>query len=320
MKRLSLFALALLLAACGGRDFGSGLPTAQNVRLEVPASNSQPLSGVSQQELQGDHSSFYDLTRGVTVTVNAGVGFVLGLLKAITSHRPTSIDGDSAVWGPHTEDLSPNTWKLTVSEIAPGKYAYKLEGKPKTAPDSGYVIVLSGEHTPSVDANGDPVEHFGAGQFVIDWDNAQTLPEHGSDVGQAAVTYSRLDPTANVTIDVDFTQVKNEAGNLVDAAYSFLKMPGQGGEFQFSIDKDRVDTSTQLEHLSIKSRWNSSGAGRSDVMASGGDLASPATANECWDSSFASQYMATSWSSDPAHNYGSEATGCAFASAEYSNL
>jgi hypothetical protein len=321
MKRLSLLAVALLVAACGrGPDFGSGVPTAQNVRLEVPESSSQALTGVAKQQLQGDPSSFYHLTRGVTATVNLGVGLVLGLVKAITSHRPTSISGDTAVWGPHTEALSPNTWKLSVTEIAPGTYSYQLEGKPKTAPDSAYVIVLSGEHTPSVDANGAPMEHFGAGKFLLDWDAAQTLPEHGAEVGQAAVTYSRLEPGANVTIDVDFTQIRNEAGNLVDASYRFLKIPGQGGQFEFSTDKDQVNTSTALEHLAIKSRWLSTGAGRSDVMASGGDLSSPATANECWDSAFSSQYMATSWSTDPAYNYGTEATDCAFPSAEYSNL
>jgi hypothetical protein len=322
MKRLSIFTAALLVAASGcGRDFGSGVPTAENVRLEVPASAAQPLTASTSQALQGDHSSFYDLTRSVTAHMNGGVGLVLGLLKAITSFRPTSVHGDTAVWGPHTEDLSPNTWKLTVTEISPGTYSYTLEGKAKTASDSAYVTVLSGEHTPAVDAHGNPIEHYGSGHFLLDWDAAQTLPEHGSEVGQAAVTYSRMAaPAAEITINVDFTQIRNDAGNLVDASYRFLRRPGQGGEFQFSTDKDQVNTSTALEHLAIKSRWMSTGAGRSDVIASGGDLSSPATASECWDSAFTSQYMVTSWSSDPATNYGSEATGCAFPSAEYSNL
>jgi hypothetical protein len=321
MKRLSLLAVALLVAACGrGPDFGSGFPTAENVRLEAPESSAQPLSAATAQALQGDLSRFYVLTRGVTVTVNAGVGLVLGLVKTITGFRPTSIDGDTAVWGPHTGELDPITWKLSVTEIEPGKYSYKLEGKPRSEGDSAYVTVLSGEHTPSVDANGDPMKHFGSGQFLLDWDARATLPLPGHEVGTAAVSYSRLEPGANVTIDVDFTQIRNEAGQLVDASYRFLRMPGQGGEFQFSVDKDEVNSSPVLEHLSIKSRWSSTGAGRSDVRVTGGDASSPATANECWDSSFASQYLAASWTSDPAYNYGNEATGCAFPTAEYSNL
>lgn len=323
MKRVLSFAVALLVAACSrGPDYEDGFPTPENVRLEIPENSAQGLSGVSRQELQGAHSRFYDLTRGVTVTVNLGVGLVLGLVKAIVSHRPTSISGNTATWGPHTEALSPNTWKFTVTEVSPGTYEYKLEGKPKTAPDSSYVTVLSGDHTPSVDANGNPMEHFGAGQFLLDWDAAQTLPEHGADVGKASVTYSRLEPGADVTIAVNFTQVRNaETGGLMDAAYTYLRSPGEGGEFQFSTDKNVAEATAALEHLTIKSRWNSSGAGRSDVKATGGDLHSEATASECWDTHFDSQYMVASWApTDPAHNYGVEATDCAFVPAEYASF
>jgi hypothetical protein len=53
------------------------------------------------------------------------------------------------------------------------------------------------------------------------------------------------------------------------------------------------------------------------VIVTGGGLSQPATANGCWDASFKSQYLHTSY--DPAHEYGNE-TVCVFTPAEYSPL
>lgn len=330
MKRIPILIAAVAVATavgCGpkGADFRDGFPTADTVKLEVPGQSGQALGGETgqkRQEVKGARSDFYALTRGVTAGVNGGVGLVLGLVKAITDHPATTVNGNTAVWGPHTEDLSPNTWKLTVTRLSAQSYEYKLEGKDKTLPDTAFVTVISGTHSPALDPNGDPMPHFGAGTFTLDWDAAQTLPEHDANVGKAEVTYSRLDPSADITIDVVFTQVKDaETGALVDAAYKYRKHAQQGGEFEFSINKDVDDdaTRTAIEHLTIRSRWLPSGAGRADVKATQGDLGSgSATANECWDTQFNSQYLTVSW--DPSIAYGTEATDCVFATADYSNL
>lgn len=167
------------------------------------------------------------------------------------------------------------------------------------------------------------MEHFGSGTFVLDFDASQTLPhEQSDDVGKIQVEYARVDPTANTAIDVTFTQVKDdETGMLVDAAYKYLKKPEQGGEFEFSINKNTDANTTQLEHMTIKSRWNSDGAGRADVKATGGDINGAATANECWDSNFNSQFLTASWAPGVAeYNYGDEQTSCVFTTAEYSSL
>lgn len=328
MKRLSLLTACLLFAACGqgAGNFRNGFPRADDVKLDVPGKTSQALTGETGQKrdaLKGDHSSFYDLTRGVTVMVNGGVGLVLGLVKAITNHPATTTTATSAVWGPYTEDLSPNTWKFTVNEVAPSQYEYKLEGKPKTAPDTDYVVVLSGTHAPALDANGNELEGFGAGTFRLDWDNAQALPEHDQNVGKLDVVYSRADGTSDTTVDVTFTQVWDQAtGGLVDAAYKYAKHAAQGGWFEFSTNSNTDPNTSQIEHLAVKSRWNPDGAGRADVKATGGDIApNEATANECWDSSFTSQYLTASWAPGvAAYNYGDESTDCVFTTADYSTL
>ncbi len=323
MKRRSLLLAALMLTGCGleqADQFRRGFPQASHVKLEVPEKAGQALVGVERQELQGQRSGFYQTTRLVTVVVNGGTGLVLGLVKAITDHRPTSIQGKTAVWGPHTDALSPNTYKFTVTEIAPHEYEYALEGRGKSEPDSAFRKLLTGKHKPALDPTGQPLEHFGEGSFLLDWNEAQKLPEHDDNVGTAAVTYARLSLTTDTRIDVLFRQVKDrESGKLVDADYRYVAKPNDGGTFEFNLLKniDNLPSRPALETMTIKSRWKQTGAGRSDVKAKGGDLQAEATANECWDESFNSQFLQLSF--DPGQSYGSESV-CAFTAPEYSSL
>ena len=319
-KLLSMCVAVLMLAACGKAanesDFKDGLPTANNVQLNVPSDGSQALkAGTSAQAVQGQTAAFYQLTRAVTLTVNGGTLFALGLVKAIVNNPATTVDSNTATWGPWTDSLSPTTWKLTVVKTGDHTYSYSLEGKPKAADDSAYLIVLSGTHTPSLDANGNVMKDFGSGTFLIDWDKAQQLPEHDNNVGTAAFTYSRLSASDPASIDVQFTQVLDNNGNRVDATYHWAETPGQGGDFSFATSSD-VDGGGQLENLAIHSRWQNDGAGRSDVAANGGDLASPATVSECWDNAFLSTYLNASFY-DSTQNYGTESTDCVFTSASF---
>lgn len=328
-------ALATTAGACAkddGDDFKDGVPQSQDVALVVPGNGASgsalTADGTTaiQGGLLGQQADFYKVTRDVTVVVNTATISVLALVKTVTNYPPTSVEMDTAVWGPYTDPLSPNTWRLTVNRLARGQFHYVLEGKPKIANDAAYVTVLSGDHTLA-----DPAAHrrrnvpaYGSGNFVIDWNAAQTLPEHDDNVGTAAFTYSRLSATANVTIDVTFTQVKDkDTGMLIDAGYAYSAVPSMGGTFDFKLTKDFVATTTALETMSIRSRWQETGAGRSDVMLSGGDLAAapattPATASECWDSNFLSVYMTNSYG-DPLKTWGAESS-CAFTPAMYSAL
>jgi hypothetical protein len=69
----------------------------------------------------------------------------------------------------------------------------------------------------------------------------------------------------------------------------------------------------------VRSRWLSSGAGRSDVSLVSTDLAATYTTNECWDTSYLSVYKAASYSTIGAANWGNE-SDCAFKTAQYSDL
>jgi hypothetical protein len=315
-------AMAVLLAACGRNaadDFREGFPEAETVRVDLPGSTSQALEGRIQHGLEGEKSAFYLLTRGATLLVNGGTVAVLGLVKGIAEHPPTSLTNDVAVWGPHTAALSPTTYKFTVTKVDAHEYSYVLEGKGKSEEDSAFRVILSGSHKIATE-NGRRQRLFGSGSFLIDWDQMQKLPEHGDAVGTAAVQYSRLSASSDVEVAVDFQQIYDAlALQRVDAKYQFRATPGAGGSFEYQVTKNLdVDAArSALEKASIKSRWLETGAGRSDVIAKGGDLSEQATLSECWDESFASQYLTASFA--PEAGYGNP-SACAFGDANYSTV
>lgn len=314
MKRLALAVLAVATVACGvdkADPYRDGFPHSDTVKLNLPGGR-QALAGEGTRRdgLEGDPSSFYGFTRGVTLMVNGGTAAVLLLVENIVQHPATTVGTDTAVWGPHTAALSPNTYRFTVKRNAPNDHDYMLEAKDKNAADDAYVVILSGKHLSTG-------PRMGSGQFLVDWDKAATLPEHGDEVGTAIFTYSRLSAADDTTISVSFNDVMDkDSGQLVDAEYRYVEHPMNGGAFEFQMNKDIVPGAA-IEAATVKSRWLQTGAGRSDAKVQGGDLPAPATASECWDSNFRSAYLSASF--DPNLAWGAETT-CAFAAAEYASL
>ncbi len=329
-RKSLILSASLLFAGCDPMtpedEFREGLPSKQMVQVKEPGGSagqrleSNEVSGLA----LGQRSDFYTFTRGATVIVNGGTAFVLNLLEEITKNTPTSLEGDVAVWGPHTDALSPNTWKLTVTKTGDHIYSYKLEAKGKTEADSAFKTILSGTHTISVDAQGNRMRDFGNGNLQIDWDAAQTLPEHDSNIGTLAIRYARPDEKSVITVDAAFRNVKDDErpGTRVNADYMYKEAPGAGGEFDFGLSKN-FDTDASrpaVERLTIKSRWAQSGAGRADVKITGGDFGvADAKVSECWDANFASQYLEASWvTTGPV--YGSLAACGSLSTAIYSSL
>ena len=320
MKKILGLATAALLATACGPDFQAGVPSKEMVEVQAPGGNAQALMssevGSAKNALsgQGNRADSYVLTRGATSGVNGGTVFVLTLLGAITDHQPTSRDGNTAVWGPYTDSLSPNTWKLTVTHQGGQSYSYALEGKAKDAPDSAFVTVLSGTHNAVS-------RKVGHGEFLLDWDAAATLPEHDTNIGSALITYGNDGQNGAVAVTARFEGVLDQdTGLRVNANYAYAAVPAVGGAFEFGIRKNaNPQDGTTLENFTIKSRWLTSGAGRADAQVSGGDLgANQATWNECWNTDFNSTFLAVSF--DPSVGYGTEATDCAIQGAEYSSL
>jgi hypothetical protein len=341
MKRLTsmcalvgVAALALGTNGCRPRDdadeYRGGVPLRETVALHVPgaADNGGALTieGGVQSALLGQKADMYTVTRLVTAVVNGGTWAVLTLVRTVVAFPPTTIDkkAETAVWGPYTDALSPNTWKLTVTRVAEHKFDWRFEGRAKTEGDDKFRQIISGTHTAIVDAQGDHVEGFGSGDFTIDWNKAAELPEHDKNVGVAAFTYARLMSDPVVHIDVDFTGIKDDkTGEIFNAKYRYLSTPGQGGQLRYAEDKDNSpepgNTGTAKEHFTIESRWTQDGVGRCDLQDAGGDLGTTvAHASECWDSNFASVYRHLDYTATPLlDNWGAESACTAFPTAEY---
>jgi hypothetical protein len=96
-------------------------------------------------------------------------------------------------------------------------------------------------------------------------------------------------------------------------------VPGGEGSFAFAYDNNIhwFDPQRQaLERLGIKSRWKSNGEGRADARMNGGDLTVAGTLSECWDTRFRSTVLVRS---DNYESWGSEATGCVYATPDYAD-
>ena len=311
MKRIIAAALTLLTAACGvekADTFRDGYPKSDAVTMKMPGSTGALSGDRTRQGLEGEKAGLYSLTRGVTYVVNGGGVAVLLLVKAIGDQTPTTVTADSATWGPHTDALSPNTYKFTVTKNRTDDYSYQLEAKGKTEADTAFRVILSGTHLISG-------KDLGSGTFLLDWDKIATLPEHDDNVGTAEYAYSRTSATAPIKIDAVFRQVLDrDSGKKIDVDYKYTANPGNGGNFEFKMMKD-LAMGAALENSSVKSRWEETGAGRSDVKVNGGNLTSEATFSECWDSNFASRYLTASFA--PTGGWGAE-TACVFKTAEFS--
>jgi hypothetical protein len=305
-------------------EYRNAIPRQETVTMQVPADGQtgQALEVESRgQALRGATSDFYLVTRRVSTVVNGAGALVLGLVKAVVAHPPTTMTADTAVWGPWPGGaLDPLVYKVTVKKSGDHKYDYTFEARGKGAADTAsFTAFLTGTHTPAVDAAGHPLEGFGAGSFTLDWDARATLPAPDDNVGKAHYDYARPSVTAGVSVDAKFTQVKDDEhpGQRVDVDYLYRSMPGAGGSMEF-VHSLPASMAAAGARWAVKSRWTAAGAGRSDVVATGASLPGTAMASECWNSSFASVYLVASWV--PGGGYGDEATDCVFKPADYSKL
>jgi hypothetical protein len=317
-------ALAALAAGCRPKleeaeEFRRGVPREETVTAQVPAKGQgQALTVESQtQALKGLPAEYWGLTFGVSTVINGGAVFVGGLVKTVIAFPPTTLAADEAVWGPFSGALDPITWRLTVKRVGDHKFQYQFDGQSKLNPGP-FITVLAGTHTAALDDQGDPIEGFGDGSFTLDWDARQMLPlANPNEVGKANYSYSRL-PGQTATISAQFRRVKDkDKGTLVDVDYVYSHHEGGSGTLDFAYDA-AAQLGMADGRATVHSRWQANGAGRADAKLTSTSLPGPATASECWNTTFTSVFFAHSWA--PALDYGVEATDCVYTGAEFSSL
>jgi hypothetical protein len=309
---------AMTGAACMKPDGEDGirgaLPEASALQIKLPGGSAKPDAvggdvGSTSRELLGETAQFYAFTRIVSRDLNRGAAFVLILVHTIVQYPVTTVEGDTYIWGPWTETLNPAEWRLTVTQDEAGDYHWAFEGRRKNDPTAAFVAVVNGVATPG------ELEGRGVGSFSLDFDKAEELDPVGNDAqGQIDVAYDLESNPAHVTMDYATMATTPEGGTeAVTFHYEYAEAPDGSGDFQFTLHGDLDDNGSAWEDTQIRSRWVAAGAGRSDILITGGDAGTTeVTAAECWDESFGRVYYSDSVEFQPTEG---DAADCAFSDA-----
>lgn len=326
-KVLALPAL-LSVAACSFKEedgnadkFREPIPTKEQVSLDTGSSSSgsstQSAPGVgTQAPTSSGLATFYLHTRTLFDGINLGTSYVFGLTHLVTAYPPTTLQTSEAIWGPWSEDLSPAEWRMRVTEVEKGKFEYAWEGRKKGSKDE-FRATLIGTGYAKSDAR------HGKGTFTIDYDTANDL-----DPGRLG----RDETSGKTVVDHDITWVNNTFGptnihvvgkpsTREGATFDITLVrngQGKGGDLRLVAHDDLDDSKkTAMEDLVMHSRWAGTGAGRADVLLSGGDLpttVSMVKISECWGTDFKRTYYTDDASIEA--GTGDESV-CAFATAEF---
>lgn len=280
---------------------GKAIPTSDQVAINLPQS-AQTTARTIDGKTVGQLASYYVLTRDVTQTFNGGSAWVLILIHTIVQFPVTSASGDTYTWGPWSGSaLDPAMYRLDVTANSDGSYDYVLAGHAKSDTTDTFLPLISGH------ANQPPANNLGSGTFTLNLDNAKTVDpiDNATDKGQIAATYDLSAATLGLTI-----MSTDANGNPVSAAYAYQQTAGGGGDMTFAVQASMDSNAAVQEDLVVRSRWLSTGAGRSDARLSGGDLGSEqAIASQCWDPSFDEVYYTDNVNYLPTDG---DASQCAF--------
>lgn len=284
IKTLLASLCALPLIACVQQDdspknIANALPTSDQVMIKLPESTAKLTTSrtglaVAPQAL-GQLSMWYVATLDVTRVFNGGAEFVLDLVQKVVSNPPTTVKGNTFTWGPGSNALQPADYKLDVVAVGDGTYTYELSARSKITPNAAFVVVLSGTADPR---KGDGE---GSGTFSIDFDAAKTADPTSTGTGSVHAAYDLAKKHLDLTLDST-----DPLGQPLKGDYTYDQTADGGGQMEFQIIGN-IAPGPADETISLRSRWEATGAGRADARIAGGDLGNlTATASECWGTNF----------------------------------
>lgn len=298
-------AAVLVLAACQpvptADEYASILPD-ERVAVNLPA----PEAGA---RAQGELSELYALTANTTDDVNGMIAGILVAVDTVTEFPATWSDTEenTAVWGPWMDALDPVATMLWVHhDVETDEYEWAIAQRPRASTsDEDWVAVIVGH------VNAGATEAISSGSFAIDFSAASAVNPLETASG---AFYTEYDIRADGVSAVAAFEGFSEGGDALDAGYSYEQTFGGDGAMDLVAKGDIHESGSAEETIVVRSRWMSTGAGRSDAYITEGDLGDVvATASDCWDTSFLSTYWIDSWGGE---SYGDVAT-CAFAEPEF---
>ncbi|MEL6342528.1 MAG: hypothetical protein AAFV53_05305 [Myxococcota bacterium] len=244
----------LLLAAClnpitndfvlEDQAFLDALPQS-TARTELPA----------QTELQRGANGFM-----------ATVESMLSWIDIVTAQPPNVRESDRRVWGPYPEELADFSWKLEIIRTEPGAYTWTFTRQ--RGGETVWIPFFRGESLTGYAA----AESKGA--FV--YDASLITPLTGDDdFGQLEADYDFIGARR---IDSILTAPSGAR------SWYTLEQYEDTVDLWFFTQMDLEQNGSGLEDYEQSGRWLLSGAGRSDIEVTGGDLGPiVGVITECWD-------------------------------------
>ena len=302
--------LSLLLVACGPSDtlvseyHEDLLPREEQIRINLPVDGASA-KGFGDEE--NGFARYYATTREVTEHVNGLITFVLGTVGYVVTLEPSWSDADErqAVWGPYQDSgLDPVSTGLWVREEDDGSYSWAIFQVPNGSEEE--IAIVAG----TVDAGATPDD--ASGKFAVDFETASSLDPAVNLQGTFYVEYA-YDPEGVAAV-AGFDDYGVVGFERYDALYAYDEDFTGAGEMDLAW-LSNVDGRPSEEVLTMHSRWQEDGEGRSDATAGGGDLGDTVvTANECWGTTFGEVF----WT-DTVGLYAAvgDESACAFIGAEY---
>jgi hypothetical protein len=296
------FRLTLLFALSGCVDLGdevAALLPDKRVEVDFP--------GASSAARTTTPAAWYSFTAQLSQDLNGLAGSVPALVGDIVAQLPSRAaqgSDDTRAWGPYTAESGATETELTVSQADySAGYTWMFSQWPAGDPDQT-VPVVEGE----IDAGA--TSAASSGRFAIDFATMAAL-DAGLPVpiGVMHIEYSFA--AAEDAVRVDLLDVD---GTGVDAAYEFVDVYGEGGQLHLGLQSDLLDPyeGGLREATALAAQWTDAGAGRTDVVVSGGDLGSAQlVVSECWDATFAAV-----WTDDGNGTIVGVEGDCAFAALE----
>lgn len=359
MRRLSIVTLAsaalasVTLAGCGflgsigssdDQEYRAVTPSDPQVTIGFPGSSTSATTrsvGLDVGDIDsrawalvGQVSEYYQLTYGISSFVNSSAVELLGLIRIITLLPSTSRTATSRTWGPHTPGgLDPLTYRVVITRLEPELYSFAIQARAKDSQrEADFVPLLDGEITPGQGAG------RGKGTMHLRFDNRRKLRSETCE--QGTVRYAFNNTSEPATLNVDFLQVgtTNAQNSLCkqepprDAMYHYDRMADGSGNFVYDLKTNAhkaADNRPLPEQVVMRSRWKSTGTGRSDVKISGGEVDADlkaagqsmtyVTASQCWDNQFKTTYQTSAPAALNLLPTDGQETSCAFTSAMLPN-
>jgi hypothetical protein len=288
--RLSVLAVPLALAACGGTAredaFRNAAPSTAALAIDVDAGTTATSTDAGAGALltgaDACHPLLFLRTQAVARRLNRHFAFALARIEDVIASHPVLSTDATMVWTQQRDGLDVRFTMTRAGEV----FTWKLELRVVGASDAAWAIVFSGQ----IDRSGATGAHQGTGAFVLDLDALHAVLPTRDVAGELKATFSISAEKRLVAItaggvrwdlgmDGDLARVAP-----LDATYTYLREPGVGGSL---VLRDSMvffcpaNPTLAPAAAELVSRWyrTSTGEihGRSDARATGGQLPSGET-------------------------------------------